>query len=233
MINAKEKKIKYKINNEKKKFEKILKIIVLSTVFLLAITYFVLSIIYEAGPFTITLDENLTKKSGLVMFEKTSNKYEKRILESENLEFLDNISVNWIPADVHNSAGGSHNGDNYIAYTFFLENQGVESINYWYSTIIDDVIKDVDEAIRVRIYLNDESRIYAKKSKISGQAEPGTNKFYSEEIVQVRQRTDMKPGEVDKFTIVIWIEGDDLECIDSLIGGAIKMHMEITEEQIT
>lgn len=229
----KEKQIKYKVKNERKKIEKFLKIILLSMLLFLGILYFILAIIYEAGPFTITLDENLTKKSGIVMFEKLSEKNEKRILKSENLEFLDNISINWIPEDIYNSQGGSNNGDNYIAYTFYLENQGIEPINYWYSTIIDDVIKDVDEAVRVRIYLNGKSKIYAKKNKISDEAEPMTNKFYSKELVQVEQRTNLQPGEIDKFTIVIWIEGDDPDCIDSLIGGAIKMHMEITEEQIT
>ena len=229
----KEQKMKYKVKKERKKLEKLLKIILLVLILFLGIIYFVLTIIYEAGPFTITLDENLTKKSGMVMYEKLSDRTEKRILKSENLEFLDNISINWIPEDVHKNQGGSNNGDNYIAYSFYLENQGVDPINYWYSTIIDDVIKDVDEAVRVRIYLNDESKIYAKKNKVSGTAEQGTNMFYSEKYVQNEQRRNMQPGQVDKFTIVIWIEGDDPDCIDSLIGGSIKMHMEITEEQIT
>ena len=34
------------------------------------------------------------------------------------------------------------------------------------------------------------------------------------------------------FTIVIYLEGDDPDCIDSLIGGEMKMHMDITEEHI-
>ena len=34
----------------------------------------------------------------------------------------------------------------------------------------------------------------------------------------------------DRFTIVIFLEGDDPECINDLIGGEIKMHMDITEE---
>ena len=34
----------------------------------------------------------------------------------------------------------------------------------------------------------------------------------------------------DKFTVVIWLEGDDPDCVDSILGGEIKMHMEIREE---
>ena len=38
---------------------------------------------------------------------------------------------------------------------------------------------------------------------------------------------DMNIGSVDKYTIVIWIEGDDPECTDDLLGGVIKMSMTI------
>ena len=44
--------------------------------------------------------------------------------------------------------------------------------------------------------------------------------------------SDFKPGDLDKFTIVVWIEGDDPDCTDALLGGEIKMHMTITEEHI-
>lgn len=223
---------KYPSSNDRKRLKTILKIIILILLLILSVLYFVLKIVYETGPFTITLDEQLTRKSGLIMYEKISEKEEKRILKSENMEFLDNISIDWIPTDVASSEGGSHNGDNYIAYTFYIENQGVDNASYWYSTIIDDVIKDVDEAIRVRIYLNGESVVYAKKNSVTEQAEQGTVAFYSDKYVEIEQRRDLKPGEIDKFTIVMWIEGDDPDCIDSLIGGEIKMHMEITQEQI-
>ena len=55
---------------------------------------------------------------------------------------------------------------------------------------------------------------------------------YSDIEVMVQGRKDFKPGDIDKFTIVIFIEGDDPDCIDALIGGEMKMHMEITEEHI-
>ena len=42
----------------------------------------------------------------------------------------------------------------------------------------------------------------------------------------------MKSGDIDKFTIVIFLEGDDPDCTDELIGGEMKMHMDITEEHI-
>jgi len=230
MIKNKRKKIQS--SNEKKKIEIAIKVIILILLLILSVMYFILKIIYDVGYFTITLDEQLTRQSGLIMYEDYSQKTEKRILKVKNLEFLDNISIDWIPQDVHNAEGGTHNGDNYIAYTFYIENQGSDNASYWYSTIIDDVIKNVDEALRVRIYLNGDSVVYAKKNNTTGEAEQGTVEFYSEKYVEVEQRRNLEPGGVDKFTIVIWLEGDDPDCIDDLIGGEIKLHMEITQEQI-
>ena len=47
-----------------------------------------------------------------------------------------------------------------------------------------------------------------------------------------KKREGFKPGDIDKFTIVIFIEGDDPDCLDPLIGGEMKMHMDIKEEHI-
>ena len=218
-------------NEDKRKFEKVLKILLLVALLVLGVVYFLLKVTYETGPFTVMLSDELSRSKGLIMYEKLSEKIERKILKTETLEYLDNISVNWLPQNLDGVEGGSHNGENYIAYTFYLENQGVDVIDYWYSTIIDDVIKDVDEAIRVRIYLNGKDTTYAKQNKITGQGEQGATVFYSEEYVEIEQREGMQPGDIDKFTIVIWIEGDDPDCIDSLIGGEMKMHMEITSEQ--
>ena len=46
------------------------------------------------------------------------------------------------------------NGDNYIAYTFYIANEGKEITNYWYQINILDVIKNVDDAVRIKVYEN-------------------------------------------------------------------------------
>ena len=43
---------------------------------------------------------------------------------------------------------------------------------------------------------------------------------------------NFKVGDIDKYTVVIWVDGPDKECDNSLIGGEIKMHMTLTEEHI-
>ena len=35
----------------------------------------------------------------------------------------------------------------------------------------------------------------------------------------------VNPGDVTRFTIVIWIEGDDPDCIDDYLGGEMEISM--------
>jgi hypothetical protein len=211
---------------------KTIKIVILSLLLIFLIVFIILSVIYSGGRFTITLDPNFALETGLVIYEDSSEKRSQRRLFADEVDFMDNISVKWLPSNINNEKDGSHNGENYIAYTFYLENQGKSIIDYWYEISIDDVIRNVDEAIRIIIYRNDEKTIYGKVNSLTNKAEEGTKQFYSNEIPVLEQRKEMKPGDVDKFTIVIFLEGDDPDCLNNLIGGEIKMHMDITEEHI-
>ena len=35
---------------------------------------------------------------------------------------------------------------------------------------------------------------------------------------------------MDKYTIVIWMEGDDPECVDRIVGGSVEFSMRIDSE---
>ena len=227
---------KIKLNSEKirerDKKIKIIKIGLLIMLLFLIIIYFILRVAYETGNFTITLDPNFAQKNGIIMYKRKEAKEDRRILKAERADFIDNISVKWLPKDLNKTGEGSHNGQNYLAYSFYIENKGSDVVNYWYEILVDDVIKNVDKAVRVMVYRNDEKTIYARPNERTGEAEEGTKKFYSPTEVMVEGRKDCKPGDIDKFTIVIFIEGDDPDCLDPLIGGEMKMHMEITEEHI-
>lgn len=199
----------------------------------LIIMYFLLKLAFDSGYFTVSLDPEFAQESGLVMYEKLSEKNERKILKATKVEFMDNISVKWLPENLDELGEGSHNGDNYLAYTFYLENMGSEVIGYWYEILVDDVIRNVDKAIRVMVYRNGEKIIYARPNEITGNPENDTKPFYSETEVLLEHRENFEPGDIDKFTIVIYLEGDDPDCVDALIGGEMQMHMDITEEHIT
>ena len=224
--------VKAKKIYERKLIKKIVKIAFLLLLIVISIIYLVLYIVYQGGRFTVTLDKNLSNRKNVFLSEdgKLSDKTIR--LGAETIDYMDNISINWLPEGIDNEGTGAHNGDNYIAYTFYVVNAGDETVHYWYEIDIDDTIRSVDEAVRIMIIQNGEKVVYAKKSKINGEAEEGTKKFVSDSIAVLEQRKDFKPNKKDRYTVVVWIEGDDPECKNDLLGGEIKMHMSFTEEHV-
>ena len=221
---------------KRKLTSRVVKISLLILLLFLIILYIVLEIIYHEGRFTVTLDSNKDLESGLAIFDSLNNSQGKRRLYATPIRFMDNISFRWLPENIDTESDGAHNGENYIAYSFYVENQGKEVVTYWYEVVIDDVIKNVDEAIRIRIYRNGEDVTYAKRSSLGGQPEPNTTPFKSikdaEDTIISEQVRDFKPLDLDRYTIVVWLEGDDPDCTDPLIGGELKMHMVITENHV-
>jgi len=228
---------------KRKKRECITMIVLLALLLFLIIAYFVLRIVYGAGSFVINMDKNTYLNSNLVMYESLNDRSSVIKLSTSKLDFMDNISIRWLPDNINREAEGAHNGENYIAHSFYLENQGEETINYWYSVRIDDIIKNVDDAVRVMVYINDEQFVYAKKSPITGKEEPiYYHTSNSESTIPFKDNKDgtiieasrkgLNPGNRDKVTIVIWLEGDDPECVNVILGGEMKMHMDIWEEHI-
>lgn len=226
-------KLEEKAKKEKKKKARrtIFKILLVVVILFLINIYIILALIYKGENFTVTLDSEYGRESGLVIYED-KNKYTRTFLRSEDIEFFTDISVDWLPENIDNEGDGSHNGKNYIAYTFYAENMGQDTINYWSTIKIDDVIKNVDDAIRVMVIKNGNKVIYAKNNRTTEQPEPNTIPFKDNETVMLEKTENFKVGDIDKYTIVIWVEGDDPECTDDLIGGEIKMHMTLTEEHI-
>lgn len=50
--------------------------------------------------------------------------------------------------------------------------------------------------------------------------------FATEQVITSQVVTDMEQDEVDAFTVVIWLEGDDPDCTDALIGSHIGLQMD-------
>ena len=120
---------------------------------------------------------------------------------------------------------GNNSGTNYIAYTFYLFNSGIEELDYSMKFEIENKSNNLDEAIRVRLYTNDVLTTYAKKNKNTGDAESGTTAFESDKYIVTNTVTSFKPEQVAKYTILIWVETDDPDCTNDKIGGSITLSM--------
>lgn len=210
-------------------FFKAVIVILLFLLLLISITYGILYIVNTNGNFTITLDKNAYENEKLEVSPRKDFQYTTHKLVVDNLDYIDNITESWIPANVDNEADGPHNGNNYMAYTFYVRNSSQDVISYSRAIEILAKVKNVDDAVRVKVYLNGESIVYAKRTPDTDEPEPGTTPFVSDKLVMSALREDFHPGDVDKYTVVIWLEGNDPECINDIIGGELKMQMNIGE----
>ena len=52
--------------------------------------------------------------------------------------------------------------------------------------------------------------------------------FESDSVLASGEEWDVSPGEYHKFTIVLWLEGDDPDCTNDLIGGHLGYEMYMT-----
>jgi hypothetical protein len=49
--------------------------------------------------------------------------------------------------------------------------------------------------------------------------------FETDTTVMTTTTEGFKVGDIDKYTVVIWAEGNDPECIDDIRGGHVRMRM--------
>ena len=211
-----------------KKFAKKTKFILLMLLLILLALYLVVSIIYNNGNFSITLDDNLYYEKSLIIYDDPNYKVYRSELFAPAPESFDNISYRWLPDDLY-MYEGSNNGENYLSYSFYIENTGDRIADYWSEIVVSDVIKDVDEAVRIRVYKDDQYVTYAK-AKANGTPENNTVAFVSDRLVAFDHIENFSPGDKIKYTIVLWIEGSDSECTDNILGGEFKIQMNFNSE---
>lgn len=74
-------------------------------------------------------------------------------------------------------------------------------------------------------YITKEVIEYHEFLDLNGIYELHTVPFESEQTVCTRLREDIEPDQVDKFTVVIWLEGEDPECVNDILGGYVEFGM--------
>lgn len=208
-----------------KKRRRILSVILGICLVILLILFIVSMLVTQWGDLIISVDSPAVKK-GIVLSEDPEFKTQSASLTAKQVEDVTNITYNWLPTDLDTSKDGAHNGDNYVAYTFYCKNNGQVALDYNAALEITGVAKSADEAARVMVYKNGEPQIYGKAQyNDRNTAETDCTMFETDTTVMTTSTKDFKVDDVDKYTVVIWIEGNDTECIDDIRNGHVRMRM--------
>lgn len=139
--------------------------------------------------------------------------------------------------------------NNFIAYTFYLRNEGNVSVDVALDLATITVTKGVDSAVRVAIiedgYIDENGYISMVDGKLYMKSEENmdqvTYELLSKEQKELYDRFDVhkfdtehfgdyvienfNPGNHKKFTLLIWLEGWDADCNDSIKNGQLKMDL--------
>ena len=204
----------------KKAISKII-ITILTILTILLILWLISLFITLYGDLVISTDRSL-RENGIML--SASESFENPAIQLSAPKVLEatNITYDWLPKNL-DKKDGAHNGENYLAYTFYLKNGGKQQLDYTGTMELTGTANGMDEAIRVMIYKNGEELIYAKGQKADrSKAEKGTIAWLDDTTIMKTQTKDFAPGSVDKYTVVIWIEGNDSECVNDILGGYIR-----------
>lgn len=195
---------------------------------LLALVYAVSAVYMETGSFTVNVNKYEMVKHGLSLSEHSDLSKPSSVLNAKIDQSITNIAEEDLPDNVDN-IDGVHNGKNHIAYTFYLFNAGeTDEINYEWQIKMSNVFNGIDEAIRLRLYIDGVPTTYAKTASDGSGPEPGTVPFYSTDIMAKGRRDNFAVGSVTKFTLVLWLEGPDPDCVDWIKGGRMRVEMSMS-----
>lgn len=155
------------------------------------------------------------------------------MLSSEKIAKLTNICGNDLPANI-DRINGDHSNERYLAYTFYCKNMCATECALNYELSFNNVTNGMDEAVRVRLYIDGEYTDYAKtRSDGGGKEEHLCDKTFANiNVVCYGLVNNVLPDAIVRFTIVVWLEGDDHDCVDSVINGSIKFAMQISARDV-
>ena len=238
---------KYDVNTTAEKVRKrdwlirIIALILLILLLIIGIGYCSISILNKAGRFTVSLVPN---EYGIQLAETEDFDKPTLHLSAAPVEDMNNITKEWIlnkNGELGNDpkyesftaldkVWGEHNGTNYLAYTFGVRNASADPedvVSYRSTLNLEYEYKGADEAVRIMVFRNGEPTIYAKPRTSDGKLESfaADKNFLEDDIVFEDVRSDFQVGETDRYTVVIWLEGEDPECVNAIMGGEAKFSM--------
>lgn len=206
---------------------------VLSLVFVL-ITFYG----QQAGNFVMSVDYDSYKK-GIVLSNTESIDDPQPRLMTNPVYGARDMTYSWLKLEEVTQTEGNYTDPDYdyVAYTFYLTNNGLETVDIVYHIRIIENYKSMDSSIRVLVIEDDVETIYQKPDTHQGSVPVSytiplqmTENFLSDTIVMRKRFTNFQPESVKKFSVIVWIEGMDPDTTDEILGGMIKLQMNFSIE---
>lgn len=240
---------------------------------LLLLALFITGIIYavlyfvETNSFRIGVEESSI--GGLSLADEYTFQYPMTYLSMGGPDKMDNTTYKLLDLqNIFASEGGSMNGSNYIAFTFYVRNDDSSPVNFLTEISIETESKRIGDALRVLVKKGDDDISYFARAKEDGTPEklvpyyfntadandveviydPATARYEHGErrtadivttpffddnpngrsVIMSKIHENLVPGKPQAFTVVVWLEGEDKECVDGVLGGKMRLEMKLS-----
>jgi len=187
----------------------------------------------NAGNFVMSVD-TAARLRGIVLSTDPDFNTSSARLMSEPISEARDVTYAWLKLDeIQEHHGNFVDVDHdYVAFTFFVKNEGRETVDMNYYIRITEVYNNLDKAIRVLVIDDGEETMYMKPDSTNDTVYPDVmpvgQHFLSQNMVMRKTVNNFKRDQVKKISVVIWLEGNDPDTIDDILGGMIKMQMIFT-----
>ncbi|MFW5780586.1 MAG: hypothetical protein ACOCWI_03970 [Bacillota bacterium] len=193
----------------------------------------------NVGNFVIGIETNVRQSMSLsetADFAKPTTR-----LSAPGIREQTHATLQDIPQNIEQGDGAKNEYEKrrYFAYSFYVKNVSSIILDYDIELQLNKSTKGAESAVRIMIIRNGERKIYAKAKEYpleeAGEPEDhvGTDinepymtiPFLSLTTIMRETETDFAPEAVNKYTVVMWLEGWDHECTDDIKGGIVRMEM--------
>jgi len=192
----------------------------------------------SVGDLVITVDDVINRSLSLSETGEFTAEDASTMLAAHGINDIRDSTYYYIPEDIAEGNGlkSDTKSNMYFAYSFYLKNTSDVSISYSATVSIDQRSKNMDQAARIMIIVDNEEPLIYARPKADGTPEVlehdesaikkgyTTIPFTEDKFSAVDQKV-MEIGQIQKYTIVIWIEGWDAECTDAIVGGNLEVSM--------
>lgn len=146
-----------------------------------------------------------------------------------------------IPADLTQGLGdkSDRTGRTYFAFSYYLMNLSDYAISYETCVNIEEAKGTILDSLRVMVIEGDKSLqdgdVYAKpettfegRDVLKEHTDYTTQPFVSDSLVCRRNASNFAQGTKIKQTVLVWIEGWDIDCNETILASSVKMSVTVT-----
>lgn len=189
----------------------------------------------NAGNFVMSMDYDAYNRGIILSSEESFTNPTPRLM-TDPIEDARDMTYSWLKLEEVLKTDGNYVDPDYdyVAYTFYIRNDGLETVDITYHIRMTEIYKNLDEAIRILVIEDDvKETMYQKLDGLDEfgaipyypQIMPKPKLFVSDSIVARETFTRFEPEQVKKFSVIMWLEGYDPDTNDEVMGGRIKLQM--------